>query len=137
MAAALALVAQPHAQPAQPVDCHRQHMWSDDYPGHYCEIRVERISRTTEPLGIDARPNGSIEIRGDGGDSIVVTERVEAVANSDSEARAMAAQVRVIRTGNTMYAEGPSSGHHSHWVVSYHVALPTHTDLNLDTENGE
>jgi hypothetical protein len=121
-----------------PVDCQDHNEWSSwsDASARYCEIRVERIPRPSGPVAIDGRPNGSIQVRGVAGDSVVLTERIEAVANSDSEARALAAQVRIVTTGGTIHAEGPEERHRSHWVVSYRVTLPLHTDLTLDTENG-
>jgi hypothetical protein len=110
-------------------------MWSDAR-AYYCEIRVERLPRPTGALAIDGRPNGSIQIRGVEGDSIVLTERIETAANTDADARALAADVRVVTTGGTIHAEGPETHHRIHWVVSYRVTVPVHTDLTLDTENG-
>jgi putative adhesin len=135
--AALALAAPLHAQH---VPCNHHDdgdvNWSDE-SDRYCEIRVERIPRPTGPLTIDGRPNGSIRVLGTDGDSIVLTERVETFAYSDSDARALAAQVRVVTSGGTIHAEGPQSmRRHNHWVVSFRVTAPKHSDLTLDTENG-
>jgi DUF4097 and DUF4098 domain-containing protein YvlB len=134
-AAAVALLGQ---QPQKSMDC-KDHddwtRWGDDNE-YYCEIRVEHLPRPSGPVTIDGRPNGSIRVRGVEGDSVVLTERIETSANTDSEARALAAQIRVVTTGGTIHAEGPENRHRSHWVVSYRVELPAHTDLTLDTDNG-
>src|SRR6202044_2643738 len=106
---AVALVAPLHHPFQQSTGCNddvdRDHhdpriSWGDDR-ARYCEIRVEHLSRPSGALAIDGRPNGSIQVRGVEGDSVVLTERVETMAYTDSEARALAAQVRVVTTGGT------------------------------------
>jgi hypothetical protein len=140
---AIALVGPLHHQPDQSTGCdddQNHHdvwiSWGDDDRARYCETRVEHLARPSGALAVDGRPNGSIQVSGVDGDSVVLTERVVTIARTDSEARALAAGVRVITTGGTIHAEGPESGRRSHWVVSYRVSVPTHTDLALDTENG-
>jgi hypothetical protein len=121
---------------AQEISCHDHDNWWSDASEHYCEIRVERIPHPSGPMTIDAQPNGGIQVRGTDGDSVVLTERIEAVANTAADARALAAQVRVVTTGGAIHAEGPSLQHRTHWVVTFRVTVPRHTDLTLDTENG-
>lgn len=135
--AAVALAAPLHQLSAQSA-CNRDewNMYSDDARGHYCEVRVERIPRPSGPLDIDARPNGSIHVHGVDGDSIVLTEQIETIASTDSDAHTLASQVRVITSGASIHAEGPDTHHHIRWFVTFRVTVPTHTDLALDSENG-
>jgi hypothetical protein len=134
---ALALAAPLRAQ--QQVNC-RDHdndftMWTD-VSSYYCEVRVERLPHPTGPIAVDGRPNGGIQVRATDGDSVVLTEFIEAVANSDDAARALASQVRVVTTGGPIHAEGPMNGHRAHWVANFRLTVPRHTDLALSAENG-
>jgi hypothetical protein len=134
-ALALVLAVRLHAQSDSCRDRDEWTVWDDDRI-HYCEIRVEHLPRLTGPLAIDGHPNGSIRVRGADGDSVVLLARIESTASSDADAKALAAQVRVVTTSGAIHAEGPETSGRSHWVVSYRVTVPRHTDLTLDAKNG-
>jgi hypothetical protein len=136
-AAALALAAPLHAQQTGPCTFTKDQTYWSDASERYCEQRVERIPRPSGPLAIDAGQNGSIGVRGTDGDSIVVTERIETVASTEAEARAMAGEIHIVTAGGTIHAEGPAEKRHfSHWLVSYRVTAPHKIDLALDAQNG-
>lgn len=120
---------------AQHDECADHEDWDQDR-GHYCEVREIRVANTKSPLAVDASPNGGVRVTGGDGDSIVVRAIVQATARSDSQARALVGDVRVISTGGPIHAEGPSTHGHISWWVSFRVAVPRHTDLTLQTENG-
>jgi DUF4097 and DUF4098 domain-containing protein YvlB len=65
-----------------------------------------------------------------------IVARVQASADDDATASAIARQVRVITDGGHIRSEGPSRRDHSSWSVSYDVYVPNRTNLDALTENG-
>lgn len=114
-------------------DC-RRHAGSGDQE-KYCEVRVEKLPAPTGTLAVDASPNGGAAVTAWSGDGLEVHERIEASAESEDDARDIASRIHLITSG-TIHAEGPSSGRHQSWAVSFVVYAPAHTDLRLETENG-
>jgi hypothetical protein len=106
---------------------------SDDV--RYCEVRVERLSTVGKQLSVD-NDNGSTEVMGSNGDSIVVHELISVRAGSADEARELARQVRVVTTDNRIVSEGPSTTHRRSWSVSYRISVPQRYDLSLTAHNG-
>ena len=51
------------------------------------------------------------------------------------EAARLAAEVRIDPAG-TIHAEGPPSGHHVQWWVSYQAFVPRRSDVQLESTNG-
>ena len=112
--------------------CERSH-GSDE--ATYCEVRVQRLSAGGGQLSVD-NENGSTEVMGSKGDSIVLHELIEAQAPSTDEARELASQVRVSTAGNQISSDGPSSSHRRSWSVSYRIVVPERYDLTLTGHNG-
>jgi hypothetical protein len=108
----------------------------NDDRASFCEVREETIGGAN-PLDIDAGPNGGIRIRGwDRGDVLVRT-RIMASANTDAEARRLAAGVRIETAGGRVRADGPDTGgRDEHWNVSFDVQVPRTAMLTLNTVNG-
>jgi hypothetical protein len=106
----------------------------------HCEVR-ESTMQGVNPIDIDAGQNGGIKLRGwDRGD-VLVRARIEAYGESDADARALAAGVRIETTGTTVRAEGPpvqSSGDRDgqHWSVSFDIQVPRTAMVTLRTVNG-
>jgi hypothetical protein len=118
-------------------NCRRQNdRWNNDR-ATFCEERSMGWSaRSGGSLDVDASPNGGVSVTGWDRDSIDVTVRIQAQAEDDDAARQIAQQVRAVRDGDRLNAEGPSSRRHESWSVSYVVRAPRHTNLDLNTLNG-
>lgn len=103
----------------------------------YCETRDLTLPAPPAgtPLTVDARPNGSITVRGWSGTQVRVRARVDARSASLDDARALAKAVR-ISSGNNALRAARANGSHDGWSVSYEVLVPTRTNLTLDAVNG-
>lgn len=112
--------------------------WSgDDDRGRACEVRDVPVKLTARSLEIDGRQNGSIRVRAWDGDSVRVTARLQANANTDDDARDMLKEVRLVADGRSVRAEGPSTGRYRQgWSASYVVWVPRRFDLSLEATNG-
>jgi hypothetical protein len=140
LGAALPLHAQRNAvdSDADWLDHCRSGNWSgDDDRGRACEVRQVPVRLSGRALEIDGRQNGSIRVRGWDGDSVRVTARLQANANTDDDARTMLKDVRIVADGRSVRAEGPSSWRNREgWSASYVVWVPRKFDLSLEATNG-
>lgn len=118
---------------AKVTPCPDQH--ESDRPSH-CEIRELSVPVAGNALTIDATPNGGISVRGWDRAEIQVRARVSANAETQQEADAMAADVRVLTDGGRIRSEGRPSGGHGGWSVSFEVMAPARHALTLRTKNG-
>ena len=100
-----------------------------------CEVRTYTIAASSK-LSVDGGDNGGVSFYGSDRRDIRVVARVQASADDDAEAAAIAKQVRVFTDGGRIRSEGPSRGHHTSWSVSYDVYVPSRTNLEALTENG-
>ena len=106
-----------------------------DRPSH-CEIRELSVPVVGTALSVDAAPNGGISVRGWDRAEIQVRARVTANAETQQEADAIAADVRVLTDGGRIRSEGRSSVSHGGWSVSFEVMAPAQHGLTLRTKNG-
>lgn len=103
----------------------------------HCEIREYTVPATGAMLTIDATPNGGIAVRGGSRSDVLVRAKVVANAETDAEARQIAAAVQVRASADRVDAQGPSSlPRRQGWQVSYEVLVPTQTYLSLRSANG-
>jgi hypothetical protein len=102
----------------------------------FCEVRVERL-RPRGRLAVDGRQNGSVRVTGREGGEAVVHARISAQARDADAAQAIVRQVRIVTSGDSVYATGPDrSRGNSGWYVSYVVDAPRESDLVVVTHNG-
>jgi len=101
----------------------------------HCEVREATIPGVN-PLDIDAGRNGGIRVRGTDRGDVFVRAKIVAYADTDLDARRIAAGVRVDTTGGRVRAEGPTSTGDDHWSVSFEVDVPRLAILTLNTHNG-
>jgi hypothetical protein len=106
-----------------------------DTRNRVCEMKEIPLPATGR-LTVNAAPNGGISVRGWTRAEVLVRARIEAWGDSDADARATLAQVRVNTAGNSVEAEGPKQWGQQRWSVTYEVFAPERTDLNLRTVNG-
>jgi hypothetical protein len=118
-------------------NCRSGNWNGNDDRGRACEVRPVPVRLTGRSLDIDGRQNGSIRVRAWDGDSVRVTARLQANANSDEDARNLLKEVRIVADGRSVRAEGPSSWRsHEGWSASYVVWVPRRFDLALEATNG-
>jgi DUF4097 and DUF4098 domain-containing protein YvlB len=111
--------------------------WSDDGDRvRHCEVRDVRVSRPAGRLSVDGRLNGGVAVRGWDRNEILVRAKIQTWAESQAEARRLAAAIRIRTDDGRIAAEESESGHRSGWSVSYDVYVPRRSDLDLRTHNG-
>jgi DUF4097 and DUF4098 domain-containing protein YvlB len=108
--------------------------WNNDR-ARVCEVRTYTISTATK-ISVDGRTNGGVAFIGENRRDVRIVARVQASADDDATASAIARQIRVITAGGQIRSEGPSQRDHTSWSVSYDVYVPNQTNLEAITENG-
>lgn len=103
--------------------------------GRFCEERTMGW-RGGATLAVDASPNGGVSVMGWDRDSVHVTVRVAARADSDADARDLARRITVERRNGELSADGPPSRRDESWWVSYVIYAPRRQDLRLNSVNG-
>ncbi len=101
----------------------------------HCDVRVERLRPSAGSIRVDPGTNGGVSIEGWSRNEVEVHARIEAKAESESEARRLASDVRVVLDG-AIRAEGPENERDAHWHVSFVVFVPANSDLDVSTHNG-
>jgi hypothetical protein len=103
----------------------------------HCEVREFTVPASGASLSIDAQPNGGISVEGSARRDIHIRARVQTTARTREEARALAGRVEIIATADRVEARGPDeSNRRESWSVSYRLAAPQQTPLNLRSTNG-
>lgn len=125
--------AAPQARTVQDDDWCR-HDYDDDEE-RYCEVREATLSADRDVIKVDAGPNGGVRVEGWDKNEILVRAKVSTHATSESDARAMAQEIE-LDLGRTIRAEGPRTGRHEGWSVSYRVFVPRNSNLDLKSVNG-
>jgi hypothetical protein len=101
----------------------------------HCEVRETHIpARGT--LRVDAGQNGGVSVRAWEGRDVLVRARIQTNARTQSDARALAQDIRV-STDGTIRSTGPeTSGRNRGWSVSYEIMVPARTNLDVEAHNG-
>jgi hypothetical protein len=102
----------------------------------HCEVRDVTIKAPTRSLYIDGRDNGSVRVYGWDKNEVLVRALIVGSANSLSEAKDLAAEVKIETDGDRVRANGPSTRRRSHWSVSYEIWVPRKTNFDTETSNG-
>ena len=108
---------------------------SDHDRGWFCEVREFRFS-PEEVRRVDAGPNGGIHVQGWNRDEVLVRATVQAHAWSDEDARDLVSEVQIETSGSTLESDGPRTGRHESWSVSFWLSVPHSSDLEMSTTNG-
>jgi hypothetical protein len=111
-----------------------EHDW-DNGRASFCELRTYTISSATK-ISVDGGPNGGVAFIGENRRDVKIVARVQASADDDATATAIARQIRIITDGGQIRSEGPSQRGHTSWSVSYDVYVPSQANLEANTENG-
>jgi DUF4097 and DUF4098 domain-containing protein YvlB len=130
----------PQAAPAQYDD--RAQKWLQNCQNHwnsdrarFCELRSVTL-RPESKISVDGRDNGGVAFHGWDRNEVKVIAMIQANANDDDQAEALAKQVRINTNGGRISAEGPSVQRRSWWSVSYEIYVPTRSNLEAVTRNG-
>jgi hypothetical protein len=113
-------------------DCERS--WNNERAS-FCELRTYTISSGTK-ISVDGGANGGVAFIGENRRDVKIVARVQATADDDATATAIARQVRVFTDGGQIRSEGPSQRGRTSWSVNYDVYVPNQTNLEATTENG-
>lgn len=114
----------------------RDENWGDDREG-VCEVREYTVGASGATLAVDASPNGGIKVEGSPRADILVRAKVVATARTQERARGIASAVTVTAAADRVSADGPDSLRSGEsWSVSYRLAVPTQSALDLRSTNG-
>ena len=102
----------------------------------HCEMRDAGISKPQGALRVDPGRNGGVGVRAWDRDSIDIVAKIQVQAGSEEEAEQLAREIRIVTSGGTIRAEGPSTSGDDWWSVTFDVYAPRNMDLDLATENG-
>jgi DUF4097 and DUF4098 domain-containing protein YvlB len=108
--------------------------WKNDR-AHFCELRNLTL-RPESKISVDGRDNGGVAFYGWDRNEVKVVAMIQANAEDDNQAEALAKQVRINTSGGRISAEGPSAQRRQSWSVSYEVYVPTRSNLEAITRNG-
>jgi hypothetical protein len=113
-------------------DCERG--WNSDR-ANSCELRTYTIAAGSR-ISVDGGANGGVSFIGENRRDVKIVARIQASADDEATAGAIAKQIRIITDGGEIRSEGPSQRGRSSWSVSYDVYVPNRTNLEATTENG-
>lgn len=111
-----------------------EHGWNDSR-ARFCEVRTYTISPASR-ISVDGGPNGGVSFIGENRRDVRIVARIQASADDDATATAIARRIRIITDGGQIRAEGPSQRNHDSWSVSYDIYVPNQANLEATTENG-
>ncbi|MCI0391210.1 MAG: DUF4097 family beta strand repeat-containing protein [Acidobacteria bacterium] len=109
--------------------------WGGDRASH-CVMKEQMVAATGGTITVDGRQNGGVTVKGWDRNEIFVRARIQTQAYTDSEAQALAGQIRIETNGANIYAEGPETRNRQSWSVSYEVSVPSNSNLSLKAHNG-
>ena len=100
-----------------------------------CEVRHIAMKRVSS-ISVEPGQNGGVSVEGWDADTIGLTARVQADANTQQDADDLNHQIKVSVSGSAIQVDGPSMYRHSGWSVEIVLYVPRKTDLSIHTENG-
>ena len=102
---------------------------------HFCELRNVTL-RPGGKISVDGHENGGVAFYGWDRNEVKVVAMIQTNADEDSQAEALAKQIRINTDGGRISAEGPSSLSRRWWSVSYEIYVPRRSNLEAVTRNG-
>ncbi|MEX2285087.1 MAG: hypothetical protein WEE89_21555 [Gemmatimonadota bacterium] len=113
--------------------CERDN-WNDRES--HCVVRVSGFRPSRGTFSFDPGANGGVRVEGWNRDSVAVHARIRGSADDVADARALAGDVRIERSGNSVRAEVPGTERRESISVELVVYLPMRSDLDIETLNG-
>jgi hypothetical protein len=111
-----------------------EHDWNNGR-ANFCELRTSTIASSGR-ISVDGGPNGGVTFIGENRRDVKIVARIQASADDDATASAIAKQIRIITDGGEIHSEGPSQRGRTSWSVSYDLYVPSAMNLEATTENG-
>ena len=102
----------------------------------YCEVKEQTLPAPGGTISVDGRQNGGVKVNGWERNEILVRACIQTAANTEQEARELAAQLRIETAGAQIRAEGPANTEERSWSVSFEVFVPRESNLLLQSNNG-
>jgi DUF4097 and DUF4098 domain-containing protein YvlB len=91
-------------------------------------------------VSMEGLRNGGVQVTGWDRNEIVVKTRIRTQARSQSEAKAIADQIRTVINGSTITVDGPRSNgdddDNNQWSASLVASVPSRSNLRVETRNG-
>jgi DUF4097 and DUF4098 domain-containing protein YvlB len=115
------------------LDC--SHRWHNDGNESYCEIK-EISAPVTGRITVDGGLNGGVSVLGWSRKEVLVRAQIQTWAASDSDAKALAGQIRIETAGSRIQATGPDSQGKNGWGVTFEIFVPHQTGVSAKTHNG-
>ncbi|HEY4218550.1 MAG TPA: DUF4097 family beta strand repeat-containing protein [Gemmatimonadaceae bacterium] len=113
-------------------DCHNNR----DRDAHVCETRDYTLP-AGQSLTVDGGDNGGVTVHAWDRTETKVTALIEARAETQQDADALAKQITVRTNAADVRADGPETRRNREsWSVSYEIWTPRHTELQLSASNG-
>jgi DUF4097 and DUF4098 domain-containing protein YvlB len=107
---------------------------SSDRYERSCTVRTMAIPA---PATLDVETsNGSITVTGGSRRDVSLQVIVVGQAETETEAKAIADDVKILTEGGTIRAEGPRTSGRRSWWVSYRIETPTQQNVSLGSSNG-
>ncbi len=103
----------------------------------YCEMHETTIP-ARGGITVDGGMNGGIAVKGWDRDEILVRSQARVWDHDRTDAKEIAAQIRVETAEGHIHTEGPHESWHREggWGVSFEIFVPRQIDLTLRTTNG-
>jgi DUF4097 and DUF4098 domain-containing protein YvlB len=102
---------------------------------HVCETRNVSVG-AVRALAVDGRENGGVTVHGWDKAEVQVVAMIEAQAETDAAAQAIAHGITISSNGGEVHADGPQVERPQSWSVSYEVWAPRTTALAVTARNG-
>lgn len=101
----------------------------------HCEVRPVSLA-WSGAVRVDASPNGGVQLTGADVANITGSARIQANAETEAEARAIAGQIVIDASTGMLRASGPKTSDNESWSVSFVLSVPRRTDVEVKGVNG-
>src|SRR5262249_8184208 len=102
----------------------------------HCEMKELTLGAPRGAIQIDPGVNGGVTVKGWNRNDVLVRAKIQTAAETESDARAMAPQIRIESGAGQIRAEGPHMDRQHSWAVSYEIFVPHQSDLRAKAHNG-
>lgn len=101
----------------------------------FCKVSEQSMAAPGR-LSVDAGRNGGVTVHGWNENRMLIRAKVEAWAETESEASLIGGQIQIGASGAQVKASGPDSKNDTGWAVSYEIFVPRQTNLSVNAHNG-
>ncbi|MBM3764884.1 MAG: hypothetical protein FJW32_05795 [Acidobacteria bacterium] len=108
---------------------------NSNHQKHFCKISEQSLAAPGR-LSVDGGRNGGVSVHGWSENRMLVRARIDAWAETESEASLIGGQVQIGAAGAQVKASGPESKGDNGWAVSYEIFVPRQTNLSVSAHNG-